>query len=153
MSGRWPLKKPGETKMRLQALAVAALAALAACDIQPVSVADGPAAFTPVIWKTDTPAAARRQDRLACNLSAIGASPFATPEEIAALDARVDPGAKTSFVNRCMANKGYTLAEGRVCSAGDRARGQLVFGANLDSLPPLDSVRCFDPAAGGFILA
>ncbi len=63
-----------------------------------------------------------------------------------------DPAQRKVFVDRCMSNKGYSITEGRVCTANDRARGPFVVGGTTDNLPPLSSVRCFDPAAGGFVL-
>ena len=127
------------------------LALLAACDV-PSPIPDEPVNFTPVVWKENTPVATRSADRQACELAALGAGPLTTQEQLAELVATTDPEQRKVFVDRCMSNKGYTLTEGRVCTARDRARGQLVLGGTVDNLPPLSQVKCFDPAAGGFVV-
>ena len=108
--------------------------------------------MTPVIWKTQTPAQVRATDRQQCELAAIGASPFSSQAEIQERAASVDPAQRKRFVDRCMSNKGYTVTQGRVCTSSDLRAGQFVRGAGLDDLPPLNRVRCFDPAAGGFVV-
>lgn len=138
--------------MRLIALALP-LIALAACDVAPMGASNEPANFTPVIWKTNTPVATRAADREACELAALGVTPNTTPEDLQELIAIADPEQRKRFVDSCMSNKGYTVTEGRVCTAADRSRGQLMVGSTMDDLPPLSAVRCFDPQAGGFVAA
>lgn len=131
--------------------ALAILGLVAACDVA-APIPDEPASFTPVVWKENTPVATRAADRQACELAALGAGPLTTQEQLAELVATTDPSQRKVFVDRCMSNKGYTVTEGRVCTARDRARGQLVIGGSMDALPPLSQVSCFDPAAGGFVI-
>ncbi|WP_112323343.1 hypothetical protein [Oceanibium sediminis] len=127
---------------------------LSACGATMPLSTNEPATFTPVIWKENTPVATRAADQQACYLAAVGAGPFTTQEELAELVALADQDVnrKKAFVDRCMSNKGYTVTEGRVCTARDRARGRLVQGSATDNLPPLSSVSCFDPQAGGFVV-
>lgn len=134
------------------ALLIPALLFVAACDPVAPPIPPEDLAFTPVLWKENTPAATRGNDRQECEFAAIGASPFMSQDDIQARAASVSTEDRTNFVNRCMSNKGYQVTEGRVCTAQDRARGQFSVGAAIDSLPPLNRVRCFDPAAGGFVI-
>lgn len=141
--------------MKILRLIPAIVLALAACDVPGTGPAapTGPVQMTPVVWKENTPVATRAQDRLGCEYAAIGANPGMSEDEVGALAAQVPVDTRTVFVNRCMANKGYTITEGRVCTEADRARGQFLLGAQVDNLPSLGRVRCFAPAAGGFVVA
>jgi len=133
---------------------LALIGLVSACSV-PVSApsSNEPRAFTPVVWKENTPVATRAADRQSCELAALGAGPLTTQDQLAELVASTDPAQRKVFVDRCMSNKGYTVTEGQVCSTQERASGQLVIGSPLDAPPPLSQVKCFDPAAGGFVVA
>ena len=131
-------------------LLFAALLGVAACDA-PVSttIADRDVAMTPVTWKENTPRIVRLYDINECETLGRGVAPNASPDEIAAATAAMDPKQIAANVTLCLQDKGYLVTEKPVCQPDDFARGE--FQSGVDVLPPLDSVVCMDPVNRGFV--
>lgn len=138
--------------MRILALAPVILA-LAACDMPMTGMQGGGSranvATTPFTWKANTPLATRGYDINQCELAGRGLGIEASQAEIAEASARLDDGTIAARVRSCLQTKGYTLTEKPVCSTTDYARGNFI--RRPEVLPPLESIICVDPAAGGFI--
>ncbi|MEM8872530.1 MAG: hypothetical protein AAGB10_19760 [Pseudomonadota bacterium] len=133
---------------RIPTIATVIALTVSACT-EPLPTSTEAAAMTPFTWKADTPRATRGADIFSCELAARGLPPNATPEMIESA-VRADPEQEASFVRRCLTNKGYTVTELPVCNSRNRGRGQLV--VQPDILPPLQSIRCVDPTARGFVV-
>lgn len=136
--------------MRRLALVLPILA-LAACEA-PMSGPAGPGpdvAMTPFTWKANTPIATRGYDINQCELQGRGLEIGATDAQIAAATASVDEDTRTARVNSCLAQKGYTVTEVPVCRPADYGRG--TFMQRPETLPPLETIVCADPSAGGFV--
>ncbi len=148
--------------MKFKLATCAAMLGLSACVVSPIGqpsvdpVAVGPAQFTPVRWKTGVDFIARATDRQECEAAAVGARPGMTEEQIFELTQSITQEQFIVFVDRCLSNKGYTVTDGRVCDERDNVlsdgQAQFILGRDADFLPPLSSVRCFDPERGGFVV-
>jgi hypothetical protein len=134
------------------------IAALASCapTIPTTSVASNApttSQMTPVIWKENTPRAIRLGDYRECDSAAVGGRPTMTDAELEALGQNVDPATRAQFRTRCLTIKGYTVTERRTCTRNDVENGIFVNSRDIETLPPLDTVRCMYPEAGGFVTA
>lgn len=137
--------------MRLSPFLPIALLVLSGCDAALLGPVDtGPVATTPFTWKGNTPREVRAFDINECELAGRGLPPNASPEQIAAASAVIDEDQVATFVNRCLTNKGYVVTELPVCTEADQRRGEFVQGS--DVLPPLERIRCLDPARRGMIV-
>ncbi|MHA3916641.1 hypothetical protein [Halovulum sp. GXIMD14793] len=137
--------------MRLLHLLPAALLAVSACDVTSLGPVDtGPVAMTPFTWKGNTPRDVRAYDINECELAGRGLPPNATAEQIAAASGTANDVQVAKFVNRCLTNKGYIVTEKPVCTEADQNAGEFVQGANI--MPPLNRIKCIDPARRGMIV-
>lgn len=126
------------------------LFAVAACDVSvPQATRPADVAMTPFTWKANTPIATRAYDINECELAGRGLGIGATETEIAMASAETDPAQVAASVRRCLENRGYTVTEKPVCTNADYSRGSFV--RRPDILPPLESIICVDPDAGGFV--
>lgn len=139
--------------MRVIAIS-AVIALLSGCAVPTVAPIEpaAPTQFTPVRWKENTPRAQRAQDTRECELASVGLDFRASEEEVFARSQQISQAQLITFVDRCMANKGYEVTDKRVCTAADLRSGTFVSGASIDALPPLSSVRCMSPNEGGFVV-
>lgn len=139
--------------MRHVVVTSALIAALAGCT-QPVPTGledPGPVSTAPVIWKENVTRSTRVADYNECNAAAVGGHPAMPQAQIAALAQQIDPATLENFRNRCLRIKGYTVTERPTCSRDDVQSGIFVRSADIDTLPPLNTVRCMYPEAGGFV--
>ncbi|MEM9812736.1 MAG: hypothetical protein AAF913_08700 [Pseudomonadota bacterium] len=136
----------------MRVLALIPALALTACVTVPAAgpPPTGAGEATTVTWKTGTTRSERQTDRYECELAARGLGFDATEEQIADATNLVGLEQIEAFSLQCLSRKGYTIAEGRVCTADQIVRGQLLTG--VDVLPPLETVRCFVPEQGGFVV-
>ena len=112
-----------------------------------------PVSMTPVIWKQNAPRAVRVADYRECDTAAVGGHPSMPEAQINQLAQVVDPAAREKFRTRCLTIKGYTVTERPTCSRDDVQNGIFVRSADITTLPPLSTVKCFYPEAGGFVTA
>ncbi len=132
-----------------------AIALIAGCTTPTngVPVDPGPVAMAPVIWKENVSRATRIADYSECNAAAVGGHPAMPQAQIAALAQQIDPETLENFRNRCLRIKGYTVTERPTCSRDDVQSGLFVRSSDIDTLPPLGTVKCMYPEAGGFVTA
>jgi hypothetical protein len=71
--------------------------------------------------------------------------------QINAMAQAVDPAAREKFRSRCLTIKGYTVTERPTCTRNDVQNGIFVRSSDITTLPPLSTVKCFYPEAGGFV--
>lgn len=124
-------------------------AALAACSAAPDP---GPSRSTRIVWSESAGVQARAQDLGQCELSASGASAGMAQEQILALARQTTAEGRLERLEACLRARGYTVTDGRVCEAEDLAAGRLLRKPLTETLPPLDQVRCHDPATDGFVI-
>ena len=140
--------------MRSAIFLSAALLSISGCavldQIGPQAAPTG--AVTPVTWKTETSFDQRLADQDECVFAAVGLTPSASEDELIRRQENITDEQNIAAINRCLAGKGYQVANVRVCNSEDLSSGTFVTGSTVDNLPPLSRVRCVSPNEGGFVV-